>query len=66
MCTGIYLAYMKVGIRNRLTGFHKTYYDIADILTYLIFLFYFETGVKQLNGNIMILFSSRLFLVDLL
>ena len=84
MGTGIYLTYVKVGIRNRLTGFYQSNNDIADILTCLIFLFYLKTGIKQLlfsssgvtststysfnqlNGNIMILFSSRLFLVDLL
>ena len=48
MGTGIYLAYVKVGIRNRLTGFYQSDNDIADILTCLIFLFYLKTGIKQL------------------
>ena len=48
MCACIDLTHMKVGIRNRFTGFNKTNNNIADIPAQFVLFFYFKTGIKQL------------------
>ena len=48
MRTCVDLTHMKMGIRNRLTGFYDPNHNIADILTQFVLFFYFKTGIKQL------------------
>ncbi len=45
---GIDLAHMEMGIGNRLTGFHISYHNTADILSQFIHLLHLKTGIEQL------------------
>jgi|GEM_PF-6310635 len=53
----IYLAHMKMGLRDRLAALHQTDNNVADVFSHLITLFYFKTAVEQFflqffRGNI--------------
>ena len=53
----IYLAHMKMGLRDRLAGLYVTNDDSTDVLTHLPFFFYFKSTVEEFGlqficGNI--------------